>query len=69
MATKNSSTEKTHTVQFTRKAIRLGEGSLCVVIPKEIVDALSIREKQKLTLELDGDSIVVKDWSHSSARS
>jgi antitoxin component of MazEF toxin-antitoxin module len=49
-------------IQFTRKAIRLGKGSLCVTIPQEIVDRLNIREKQKLTLELDGEQIVVKDW-------
>ena len=48
-------------VQFTRKTIRLG-GSLAVVIPDELVNALGIREKQKLTLELNGNSVVVKDW-------
>jgi len=48
-------------IQFTRKTVRLG-GGLCINIPAEIVDALSIREKQNLTLELDGDTIVIRDW-------
>lgn len=59
--------EHTNRITFTRKAIRLG-GSLCVVIPDEIVSALQIREKQKLTLELDpdGERIIVRDWNPSS---
>ncbi|MEX0930454.1 MAG: AbrB/MazE/SpoVT family DNA-binding domain-containing protein [Candidatus Paceibacterota bacterium] len=50
-----------NTIQFVRKTIRLG-GGLYINIPAEIVNVLSIREKQKLTVELDGDNIVVKDW-------
>jgi antitoxin component of MazEF toxin-antitoxin module len=49
-------------VQFTRKAIKLGESSLCVVIPAEIVDALALRERQKLSIELDGKTIKITDW-------
>ena len=49
-------------IQFTRKAIKLGESSLCVVIPAEIVDALELRERQKLSVELDGETVKITDW-------
>ena len=49
-------------IRFTRKTIKLGGSSLAVVIPHEIADALELREKQNLTLERDGDTIVIRDW-------
>ncbi len=45
-----------------RKVIKNGRNSYYINIPKEIVDALHIKERQKLTVELKGKSIVVKDW-------
>lgn len=53
-------------IQFVRKATKVGGGSLAVVIPNEIVDALGIRERQKLSLTLDGDQVVVTDWESDS---
>ncbi|MEX0672798.1 MAG: AbrB/MazE/SpoVT family DNA-binding domain-containing protein [Candidatus Paceibacterota bacterium] len=49
-------------IQFIRKVTRVGGRSLSIVIPSEIVSALGIRERQKLTLELDGERIIVRDW-------
>ncbi len=45
-----------------RKVTRVGKRSLCIVIPAEIIDELSIREKQKLTLRRSGKKIIIEDW-------
>jgi len=47
---------------YTRKVTRVGQRSLSVVIPAEIVDELGIRERQKLSIHCDGQKIIVEDW-------
>lgn len=49
-------------MKFIRKATRVGQGSIAVVIPKEIVDELKIRERQKLNVSLRGKKIIIEDW-------
>tara|TARA_B100000745_G_scaffold294542_1_gene237623 strand:+ start:1456 stop:1614 length:159 start_codon:yes stop_codon:yes gene_type:complete len=48
--------------KYIRKATRVGKRSIAVVIPADIVDELSIREKQKLTLRRSGGKIIIEDW-------
>lgn len=48
--------------KYVRKATRVGKRSIAVVIPSGIVDALGIRERQKLEITLKGKTIVIKDW-------
>lgn len=47
---------------YIRKATRVGRRSLSVVIPADIVDALGIRERQKLIVRRRGGQIVIEDW-------
>jgi len=51
---------------FVRKVTRVGQRSLSVVIPAEIVDELSIRERQKLAIHRDGKQIIIEDWQEGS---
>lgn len=48
--------------KYIRKVTRVGKRSLSIVIPAEIVDALKIKEKQKLVLEQKRKTIVIRDW-------
>lgn len=45
-----------------RKLVRMGKTSLAVTIPRDLVVALNWREKQKLTVKRQGQSIVISDW-------
>lgn len=47
---------------YVRKVTRVGERSLSVIIPAEIVDELKIRERQKLTIRRRGKKIIIQDW-------
>lgn len=46
----------------TRKITRLGKTSLAVTIPKEIVDDLGWREKQKVTVKRVRGGVLIRDW-------
>jgi len=45
-----------------RKLSRIGNSSLGLTIPIEIVRKLKWRQKQKVTVHLEGRKLVVKDW-------
>jgi antitoxin component of MazEF toxin-antitoxin module len=47
---------------YIRKITRVGKRSLSIVIPADIVDELSLRERQKLTLRRSGQKIIIEDW-------
>lgn len=49
-------------IEFVRKLIKNGRGSYYLNIPKEVVDHFGFRERQKLTVEQQGDKVVIKDW-------
>ena len=49
-------------VQFTHKITKVGGSSLAVVIPQEIADELGLRERQKVSITLNGKTIEVQDW-------
>lgn len=48
--------------KFVRKIIKNGRGSYYLNLPLEMVRGLGLRERQKLTIETRGKTIVVKDW-------
>jgi antitoxin component of MazEF toxin-antitoxin module len=54
--------------KYIRKATRVSNHSLSVVIPADIVDELKIRERQKLVIERKGKNIVIRDWKKSDGR-
>ena len=39
-----------------------GEGSLGLTLPKEIVDKLGWRERQKVRVRKRGKKIIIEDW-------
>lgn len=45
-----------------RKLLRLGKTSLAVTLPKDILDSLGWKEKQKVVVERKGKTIVIRDW-------
>lgn len=48
--------------KYVRKITRVGQRSLSINIPAEIVDELKLKEKQKLTITTKGRTIIIKDW-------
>ncbi len=51
-----------HKKQHIRKIVKNGRGSYYINIPKEIIEALHMKERQKLVIELVGKHLKVKDW-------
>ena len=45
-----------------RKLGKVGSYSYCITIPKDIVQDLRWRTKQRVTVEREGDTIVIRDW-------
>ncbi|RJQ13435.1 AbrB/MazE/SpoVT family DNA-binding domain-containing protein [Candidatus Parcubacteria bacterium] len=45
-----------------RKLARMGNRSLGLTLPVEMVNKLGWREKQKVLLRMKGKQIIVKDW-------
>lgn len=45
-----------------RKLTRVGETSLAITIPKEIIQKLKLRERQKVKVVLKGKKIIIEDW-------
>jgi len=46
----------------TRKLIKVGGKSLSVTIPRELVDKLKWKEKQKVTVKKVRGGVLIKDW-------
>ena len=46
----------------TRKLIKVGGKSLSVTIPKELVNQLGWKEKQKVTVKRAHGGLLIKDW-------
>ena len=46
-----------------RKLSRIGDKSLGLTLPIDIVRKLKWREKQKVTVKLSGKKIVIQDWT------
>lgn len=47
-----------------RKLQRTGRAgaSYMVTLPKEMIDELGWRERQKVTIRKDGDKLIIQDW-------
>ena len=45
-----------------RKLTRVGQTSLAVTIPLEIVKQLKLRDRQKVVVRREGEKIVIEDW-------
>lgn len=46
----------------TRKLLKIGNGSIAVTLPIEMVRNLKWREKQKVTVRQEGNKLIIKDW-------
>ena len=53
---------KSRQKKITRKLTMTGKYTYYVTIPREYIEALGWRKKQKLTLKLSGKKIIVEDW-------
>jgi len=47
----------------TRKLTKVAGSSYSVTLPIEFVRHLGWRERQKLDITLEGDKLIIKDWS------
>ena len=45
-----------------RKLGKVGKYSYCVTIPREIIRELGWRNRQRVVVGLQGDTVVVRDW-------
>lgn len=54
--------------QNIRKLTKLGNKSLAVTLPIEIVAKLGWREKQKVKVALKGRTILIRDWKPLNKR-
>ena len=48
--------------QNIRKLQKVGNGSVSVTIPIELVRELKWREKQKVTIRRRGKGLIIEDW-------
>ncbi|MEZ5277458.1 MAG: AbrB/MazE/SpoVT family DNA-binding domain-containing protein [Opitutaceae bacterium] len=48
--------------QPVRKITKTGTYTYYVTIPKSLIDQLGWREKQKVVVVKEGDTLVVRDW-------
>lgn len=48
--------------QNTRKLFKLGNGSIALTLPINIVRELNWREKQKVVVHRSGTKIIIEDW-------
>jgi len=46
----------------TRKLTKTGEYTYYVTIPREYIESLGWRVKQKVVVKLSGKKVVVEDW-------
>ena len=45
-----------------RKITKVGQASLAVTLPKDLVRKLKWRERQKVVVTLKGKTLMIKDW-------
>jgi len=48
--------------KIIRKLTMTGKYTYYVTIPREYIEALGWRRKQKVTLKLSGKKIIIEDW-------
>lgn len=53
---------KSRQKKITRKLTMTGKYTYYVTIPREYIETLGWRKKQKVTLKLSGKKIIIEDW-------
>jgi bifunctional DNA-binding transcriptional regulator/antitoxin component of YhaV-PrlF toxin-antitoxin module len=48
--------------QFVRKLQRMSSHSYSVTVPKELIEELGWRERQKLVFKKSGKKLILEDW-------
>ena len=64
---KKAARKKTNRIQGSktepvRKITKTGKYTYYVTIPKALIEELGWRERQKVVVERDGKTLVVRDW-------
>jgi len=64
---KKAAKKKTRRIQGSktepvRKITKTGNYTYYVTIPKTLIDELGWKERQKVVVERDGKTIVIRDW-------
>ena len=54
--------EHRYLFEDVRKIGKVGRYSYCVTLPKEIIQALGWRTRQRVVVGLEEDTIVIRDW-------
>ncbi|HNW09249.1 MAG TPA: AbrB/MazE/SpoVT family DNA-binding domain-containing protein [bacterium] len=49
--------------KYIRKVVKNGRNSYYLNIPREIVRALKLKERQKLIIGQQGKRIIISDWT------
>ncbi|MBC8464785.1 MAG: hypothetical protein H8D63_00170 [Parcubacteria group bacterium] len=53
---------KTLEERNTRKLLKIGNGSIALTLPIEMIRNLKWREKQKVTVRQEGSKLIIEDW-------
>lgn len=56
-------TRRKNTEKNIRKLTKVGQTSLAVTIPVDIVRKLNLRERQKVEVSEQDGKVVIEDWS------
>ena len=61
---KDNNTNEENGEKNIRKLQRTGRAgmSYMVTLPKDMIDELGWRERQKVTVKKDGSTLIIKDW-------
>jgi antitoxin component of MazEF toxin-antitoxin module len=64
----DSNTNKKNNEENIRKLQRTGRAgmSYMVTLPKDMIDELGWRERQKVTVKKDGNKLIIEDWEEES---
>jgi len=46
----------------TRKLIKLGNGSIALTLPRDLINKLRWKERQKVTVRKVRGGLLIKDW-------
>ncbi|HET8708755.1 MAG TPA: AbrB/MazE/SpoVT family DNA-binding domain-containing protein [Candidatus Saccharimonadales bacterium] len=59
-------TRRTNSQQNVRKITKVGQTSLSVTIPVDIVRKLGLRERQKVAVTEKNGKIIIEDWPNDA---
>ena len=61
-------TDSSRGLAAVRKIGKVGRYSYCVTIPKEIIQSLGWRTRQRVVVSQEGDAVVIRDWKEPGRR-